>query len=49
MTSLCPEQQLKRRVMAWAMRIKVNPQQIVIAYMPKKWGCSDPTLSSPLY
>jgi predicted metal-dependent hydrolase len=38
MASLYPEQQLKRRVMAWATRIKVNPQQVVIAEMPKKWG-----------
>lgn len=38
MASLDPEQQLKRRVMAWATRIKVNPQKVVIAEMPRKWG-----------
>ena len=39
--SLHPEQQLKRRVMVWAIRMKVNPQQVVIAEMPQKWGsCS---------
>lgn len=41
MVSLYPEQQLKRRVMAWATRIKVNPRQVVITEMQKKWGsCS---------
>ena len=38
MASLYPEQQLKRRVMAWAIRMKVNPQQVVITQMPDKWG-----------
>jgi predicted metal-dependent hydrolase len=38
MSSLYPEQQLKRRAMAWAIRLKVNPQQVVIAEMPGKWG-----------
>ncbi len=42
MTSLYPEQLLKRRAMAWALRLKVNPQQVVIAEMPKKWGSCSP-------
>lgn len=39
---LYPEQLLRRRVMAWALRIKVNPQQVVIAQMPGKWGSCAP-------
>lgn len=42
MTSLHPEQLLKRRTIAWAMRLKVNPHQVVIADMPKKWGSCSP-------
>lgn len=42
MSSLYPEQLLKRRAMAWALRLKVNPQQVVIADMPKKWGSCSP-------
>jgi hypothetical protein len=38
MSSLYPEQQLKRRAMAWALRLKVNPERVEIADMPKKWG-----------
>lgn len=38
MSSLYPDQQLKRRAMAWALRIKVNPKRVEIANMPKKWG-----------
>jgi predicted metal-dependent hydrolase len=41
-TSLYPEQLLKRRTMAWAVRIKVNPSKVVIARMPKKWGSCSP-------
>lgn len=41
MSSLYPEQQLKRRAMAWARRLKVNPERVDIVDMPKKWGsCS---------
>lgn len=40
-TSLYPDQILKRRVLAWAQRLKVNPQQVEIREMPRKWGsCS---------
>lgn len=42
MTSLYPEQLLKRRATAWALRLKVNPQQVLIAEMPKKWGSCSP-------
>ena len=42
MSSLYPEQILKRRATAWALRLKVNPQQVVIEEMPKKWGSCAP-------
>jgi hypothetical protein len=38
MSSLYPDQQLKRRAMAWATRLKVNAERVVIAEMPEKWG-----------
>jgi predicted metal-dependent hydrolase len=38
MSSLYPDQQLRRRAMAWALRLKVNPQRVDIAEMPNKWG-----------
>jgi predicted metal-dependent hydrolase len=38
MSSLYPDQQLKRRAMAWAHRLKVNPERVDIIEMPKKWG-----------
>lgn len=38
MSSLYPDQQLRRRTMAWALRLKVNPVRVDIAEMPKKWG-----------
>ena len=38
MSSLYPDQQLRRRAMAWALRLKVNPERVDIAEMPKKWG-----------
>ncbi len=41
-SSLYPEQHLKRRTMAWALKLKVNPAQVVIADMPKKWGSCSP-------
>ena len=40
--SLYPEQLLKRRAMAWALRLKVNPQQVVVADLRKKWGSCSP-------
>jgi predicted metal-dependent hydrolase len=39
---LYPEQQLKRRVIAWALKLKVNPSQVVIEDLPKKWGSCSP-------
>jgi len=41
-SSLYPEQQLKRRTMGWAVKLKVNPAQVVIADMPTKWGSCSP-------
>lgn len=42
MSSLYPEQQLRRRAMAWALKLKVNPECVVIDDMPKKWGSCSP-------
>lgn len=41
-SSLYPEQVLKRRTMAWALQIRVNPSQVLIAAMPKEWGSCAP-------
>lgn len=41
-TSLYPEQLLKRRTMTWAVQIKVNPSEVVVAALPKKWGSCSP-------
>lgn len=38
MSTLYPDQELKRRVMKWAIRLKVNPERVDIVDMPKKWG-----------
>lgn len=38
MSSLYPDQKLKRRAMGWAQRLKVNPERVDIAQMPNKWG-----------
>ena len=42
MTSyLYPEQELKRRAFAWAVRLKVNPQVVRVEPLKDKWGyCS---------
>jgi predicted metal-dependent hydrolase len=37
--ALYPDQLLRRRVMAWALKLKVNPEQVVIEEMPGRWGC----------
>ncbi|RUL93708.1 M48 family metallopeptidase [Verrucosispora sp. FIM060022] len=42
MTFFYPEQQLRRRTMAWALKLKVNPERVVIEEMPKKWGSCSP-------
>jgi predicted metal-dependent hydrolase len=40
--SLYPEQKLKRRTMSWALKLKVNPAEVVIGDMPSKWGSCSP-------
>lgn len=36
-----PAQDLKRRVMAWAVKLKVNPKVVRVQEMRRKWGsCS---------
>lgn len=40
-TSLYPVQELRRRALAWAVRLRVNPRVIRIQEMRRKWGsCS---------
>lgn len=50
--SLYPAQELKRRAMAWAVRLRVNPKVIRVQEMRRKWGsCSSAgtvTLASDL-
>lgn len=41
-SSLYPEQQLHRRAMGWAVKLKVNPQQVQIKRLPGKWGSCAP-------
>ncbi|WP_327025191.1 M48 metallopeptidase family protein [Micromonospora sp. NBC_01739] len=41
-TSLYPEQQLRRRAMGWAVKLKVNPEQVQIKRLPGKWGSCAP-------
>lgn len=41
-SSLYPEQQLRRRAMSWAVRLKVNPDKVVIERLPGKWGSCAP-------
>lgn len=38
MSSLYPDQQLKRRAMTWALRLKVNPQRVDVVDTTKRWG-----------
>ena len=51
-TSFYPAQDLKRRVLAWAVKLRVNPRVIRIQRMRWKWGsCSSAgtvTLASDL-
>ncbi len=37
-SSLYPEQELKRRTLAWAVRLRVNPRVIRVQAMTRKWG-----------
>jgi hypothetical protein len=41
-SSLYPEQRLRRRVAAWALKLEVNPTQIIIRPMTDKWGSCGP-------
>ncbi|MCB2177852.1 MAG: M48 family metallopeptidase [Actinomycetales bacterium] len=41
-SSLYPEQQLRRRAMGWAVKLKVNPEQVQIQRLPGKWGSCAP-------
>lgn len=41
-SSLYPEQQLRRRVMGWAVKLKVNPEKVFIERLPGKWGSCAP-------
>jgi predicted metal-dependent hydrolase len=38
MASLYPDQQLKRRVTMWSVRLKVNPLRVDVGEMTKGWG-----------
>lgn len=40
-TSLYPTQELRRRALAWAVKLRVNPRAIRVQEMRRKWGsCS---------
>jgi predicted metal-dependent hydrolase len=40
-TSLYPTQELRRRALAWAVKLRVNPRVIRVQDMRRKWGsCS---------
>jgi len=40
-SSLYPVQELRRRALAWAVKLRVNPRVIRVQEMRKKWGsCS---------
>mgnify|MGYP005816688079 CR=1 FL=1 len=41
-SSLYPEQQLRRRAMGWAVKLKVNPEQVQIKRLPGRWGSCAP-------
>lgn len=41
-SSLYPEQQLRRRAMAWAVKLKVNPEKVLFERLPGKWGSCAP-------
>lgn len=51
-TSLYPAQELRRRALAWAVKLRVNPRVIRVQEMRRKWGsCSSAgtvTLASDL-
>ena len=38
---LYPSQELRRRTMAWAVKLRVNPKVVRVQHMTRKWGsCS---------
>ncbi|MDR0379554.1 MAG: M48 family metallopeptidase [Candidatus Accumulibacter sp.] len=40
-SSLYPNQDLRRRTLAWAVKLKVNPRMVRVQAMRRKWGsCS---------
>ena len=40
-SSFYPEQDLRRRAMGWALKLKVNPRVVRVQSMRRKWGsCS---------
>jgi len=40
-SNLYPAQELKRRTLAWAVKLRVNPRVIRVQKMRRKWGsCS---------
>ena len=41
-SSLYPEQQLRRRAMGWAVKLKVNPAQVQIKRLSDSWGSCAP-------
>lgn len=41
-SSLYPEQQLRRRAMGWAVKLKVNPDKVLIERLPGRWGSCAP-------
>jgi predicted metal-dependent hydrolase len=41
-SSLHPEQQLRRRAMGWAVKLKVSVEQVQIKPLPGKWGSCTP-------
>lgn len=51
-SSLYPVQDLHRRALAWALKLKVNPRMVRVQVMRRKWGsCSSAgtvTLASDL-
>ena len=41
-SSLYPQQQLRRRAMGWAVKLKVNPEKVLIERLSGKWGSCAP-------
>jgi hypothetical protein len=43
-SSLYPQQQLRRRAMACAVKLKVNPDKVLFERLVGKWGLALPTV-----